>query len=75
MEIKCDNHENKNKEMINAPFFSENGEVIDLKMQTVDKDTPINQVMETDQFSMEVLMLENQESTAIDLHENQNQRK
>ena len=38
MEIKCENHENNNREIINAPFFSENGEVIDLKIQIVDKD-------------------------------------
>ena len=28
--------------------------------------------METDKLSLEVLMLENQESTTFDLHENQN---
>ena len=72
MEIKCENNENNNKEMMNASLFSENNEAIGLKIQIIDKDTPINQAMETDKFSLEVLMLENQESTTFDLHENQN---
>ena len=72
MEIKCENNENNNKEMMNASLFSENNEAIDLKIQIIDKDTPINQAMETDKLSLEVLMLENQESTTFDLHENQN---
>ena len=72
MEIKCENNENNNKEMMNASLFSENNEAIGLKIQIIDKDTPINQAMETDKLSLEVLMLENQESTTFDLHENQN---
>ena len=72
MEIKCENNENNNKEMMNASLFSENNEAIGLKIQIIDKDTPINQAMETDKFSLEVLMLENQESNTFDLHENQN---
>ena len=32
MEIKCENNENNNKEMMNASLFSENNEAIGLKI-------------------------------------------
>ena len=44
IEIRCENHENNNEEITNASFFSENGEVIDLNILIIDKDTPVNQV-------------------------------
>lgn len=51
MEITNEKKDNKNEEMMNASFVYENGEVIDLNNSVIDKDTPIYQVLESDELA------------------------
>lgn len=50
MEVTCESQENNNEEIINASFVSENGEVINLNVSIIDKDTLIYKVLESDKF-------------------------
>lgn len=52
MEVTCESQENNNEETINASFVSENGEVINLNVSIMDKDTPIYKVLESDKLPM-----------------------
>lgn len=52
MEVTCESQENNNEEIINASFVSENGEVINLNVSIIDKDTLIYKVLESDKFPM-----------------------
>ena len=52
MEVTCESQENNNEEIINASFVSENGEVINLNVSIIDKDTLKYKVLESDKFPM-----------------------
>ena len=52
MEVTCESQENNNEEIINASFVSENGEVINLNVSIIDKDTLIYKVLESDKLPM-----------------------
>lgn len=52
MEVTCESQENNNEEIINASFVSENGEVINLNVSIIDKDTLIYKVLESGKLSM-----------------------
>ena len=41
--------QNDNDEILNASFISDTGEVMDVKISIIDKDTPIYQVCENDE--------------------------
>ena len=52
---------------MNALFFIENYEVIHVYIPVIDKDTPIYQVLDRDEFAMEISWQENIEYIAISL--------
>ena len=69
--------QNNNDEILNASFISDTGEVMDVKMSIIDKDTPIYQVCENDEQFNENCNYENLESTSItfdDIEEQMNQQ-
>lgn len=67
IEITNESEDNKNEEMMNGSFVYENGEVIDLNNSVIDKDTPIYQVLDRDEFAKEISRQENIEYIAISL--------
>ena len=52
MEVTCESQENNNEEITNASFVSENGEVINLNVSIIDKDTLIYKVLESGKLPM-----------------------
>lgn len=50
MGVRYESHVNNNLEIMNASFVSENGEVINLNISIIDKDTSIYQVLESDEL-------------------------
>ena len=68
--------QNNNDEILNTSFISDTGEVMDVKMSIIDKDTPIYQVCENDEQFDKNCDYENLESTRItfdDIEEQMNQ--
>ena len=57
--------QNNNDEILNASFISDTGEVMDVKMSIIDKDTPIYQDCENDEQFIKNCNYENLESTSI----------
>ena len=63
---KIDNaSQNSNDEILNDFFVSDTGEVMDVKMSIIDKDTPIYWVFENDEQFNKNCNCENIESTSI----------
>ena len=50
VEMTNESQDNKNEEIMNASFVNENGEVIDRNVSVIDKDTPVYQVLESDEL-------------------------
>ena len=57
--------QNNNDEILNASFISDTGEVMDVKMSIIDKDTPIYQVCENNEQLNKNCNYESLESTSI----------
>ena len=56
---------NNNNEILNASFISDTGEIMDVKMLIIDKDTTTYQVCEKDEQFNKNCNYENLESTSI----------
>ena len=72
----CNTSQNNNDEILNASFISDTGQVMDVKMSAIDKDTPIYQVRKNDEQFKKNCNYENPESTSIifdDIEEQMNQ--
>ena len=54
MGITHNSEDNNNEDIMNALFFIENYEVIHVYIPVIDKDTPIYQVLDRDEFAMEI---------------------
>ena len=67
MGITHNSEDNNNEDIMNALFFIENYEVIHVYIPIIDKDTPIYQVLDRDEFAMEISWQENIEYIAISL--------
>ena len=67
MGITHNSEDNNNEDIMNALFFIENYEVIHVYIPVIDKDTPIYQVLDRDEFAMEISWQENIEYIAISL--------
>ena len=68
--------QNNNDKILNDSFISNTGEVMDVKMSIIDKDTPIYQVCENDERFNKNCNYENLESTSItfdDIEQQMNQ--
>ena len=68
--------QNNNDKILNDSFISNTGEVMDVKMSIIDKDTPIYQVCENDERFNKNCSYENLESTSItfdDIEQQMNQ--
>ena len=59
MNIICESHETINEEMMNSSFFNEIHEDIDLNISIIDKDTPINPIIDTGKLSIKISTQEN----------------
>ena len=57
--------QNKNDKILNVFFISNTGDVMDVKMSIIDKDTPIYQMCENDERFNKNCNCENLESTSI----------
>ena len=67
MEITHDSEDNNNEEIMNALFVKENGKITDINNSVIDKNTPIYQVLDRDEFPNEISRRENTESITINL--------
>ena len=67
MGITHNSEDNNNEDIMNALFFIENYEVIHVYIPVIDKDTPIYQVLDRDEFAKEISRQENIEYIAISL--------
>ena len=68
--------QNKNDKILNVFFISNTGDVMDVKMSIIDKDTPIYQMCENDERFNKNCNCENLESTSItfdDIEQQMNQ--
>ena len=68
--------QNNNDELLNAFIISDTGEVMDVKISVIDKDTPIYQFSENDEHFHKNFNYENLESISIvfdDIEELMNQ--
>ena len=65
MGITHNSEDNNNEDIMNALFFIENYEVIHVYIPVIDKNTPIYQVLDRDEFAMEISWQENIEYIAI----------
>ena len=67
MEITHDSEDNNNEEIMNALFVKENGKITDINNSVIDKNTPIYQVLDSDEFPKGISRRENIESITINL--------
>ena len=67
MGITHNSEDNNNEDIMNAFFVIENYEVIHVYIPVIDKDTPIYQVLDRDEFAKEISRQENIEYIAISL--------
>ena len=67
MEITHDSEDNNNEEIMNALFVKENGKITDINNSVIDKNTPICQVLDSDEFPKGISRRENIESITINL--------
>ena len=67
MGITHNSEDNNNEDIMNALFVIENYEVIHVYIPVIDKDTPIYQVLDRDEFAKEISRQENIEYIAISL--------
>ena len=67
MEITHDSEDNNNEEIMNALFIKENGKITDINNSVIDKNTPIYQVLDRNEFPKEISRRENTESITINL--------
>ena len=68
--------QNNNDKILNVSFISNTGDVMDVKMSIIDKDTPIYQMCENDERFNKNCNCENLESTSItfdDIEQQMNQ--
>ena len=72
METTNESEDNNNEEIIDALIVSENGDVIDLNISVIDKDTPIYQILVSDKLPKGILQ-ESLESTINNLDETEQQ--
>ena len=67
MGITHNSEDNNNEDIMNALFVIENYEVIHVYIPVIDKDTPIYQVLDRDEFAKEISWQENIKYIAISL--------